>query len=196
MSVSDAVPLANVPLAPFVGAVNVTGTPLTGFESLSTTVAVRGAAKIEPTVAPCGVPPVGARIVAAPTVFVRLKPAAFATPAIVAVTRYGPPEIEFAVKVEELATPRALVTSVSETSVFAKVPLAFVPGEANVTAASATGFESPSRTVAVRGTANDVPTVAACGVPPVAVMIDAVKTVFVRPKSAGVDAAATAATTV
>jgi hypothetical protein len=71
VSVSDAVPFANVPLAPLVGAVNVTGTPLTGFESLSTTVAVRGAVNTAPTVAPCGVPPVAARIVAAPTVFVR-----------------------------------------------------------------------------------------------------------------------------
>jgi hypothetical protein len=33
---------AKVPLAPEAGAVNVTVTPLTGFESLSTTVATRG----------------------------------------------------------------------------------------------------------------------------------------------------------
>ena len=43
VSVSVAVPFANVPLAPVAGAVNVTTAPLTGFLPLSTTVATSGA---------------------------------------------------------------------------------------------------------------------------------------------------------
>ena len=195
VSVSYDVPFANVPLAPVVGAVKITDTPLTGFESLSTTVATRGAVNTEPTVAACGVPPVAAIIAAAPTMFVRLKRAACATPATVAVTKYGPPEIGFAVKGDELATPLALVVSVSDTVPFANVPLAPVAGAMNVTAAPVTGFESLYRTVAVRGAANTAPTVAVCGVPPVAV-IAAAKTVFVRPKLTAVDAAVATAVTV
>jgi hypothetical protein len=196
VSVSDDLPFANVPLAPVVGAVNVTDTPLTEFESLSTTVAVRRAVNTEPTVAACGVPPVAAITAATPTVFVRLKATAPVTPATVAVTEYGPPEIEFAVKGDERATPLALTASVSEGVPFANVPLAPVAGAMNVTAAPGNGFESLSRTIAVRGSANILPTAAVCGVPPVAVIVAAVRTVFVRPKLAGVDAAVATAVTV
>jgi hypothetical protein len=44
VAVVEAVPLANVPLAPLAGAANVTTTPLTGLLLASVTVATRGAA--------------------------------------------------------------------------------------------------------------------------------------------------------
>ena len=50
-SVSVAVVLAKVPLAPVPGAVKVTETPLTGLPLPSVTVATRGAPKAVPTVA-------------------------------------------------------------------------------------------------------------------------------------------------
>jgi hypothetical protein len=80
------VPFAKVPLAPEAGAVNVTVTPLTGFEPLSSTVATRGAANAVLIVALCGVPLVAVIDAGAPTVFVRLKLAGVDTPATVAVT--------------------------------------------------------------------------------------------------------------
>jgi hypothetical protein len=54
------VPFAKVPLAPVMGAVNVTVTPLTGVEPLSRTVATSGAANAVLTAALCGVPLVAA----------------------------------------------------------------------------------------------------------------------------------------
>jgi len=129
-------------------------------------------------------------------VFVRLKDAPFAIPGTVAVTQYGPAEIEFAVKVEERATPLELVMSVSDAVPFANVPLAPVVGAVNVTDTPLTGFESPSTTVAASGAVNTEPTVAACGVPPVAAIIAAAPTVFVRSKLAGVDFAEPTAVTV
>jgi hypothetical protein len=82
------VPFAKVPLAPapVAGDVNVTVTPLTGFESISSTVATNGAANAVLTVVLCGVPLVAVIEAGAPTVFVRLKLAAVDTPATVAVT--------------------------------------------------------------------------------------------------------------
>jgi hypothetical protein len=79
-------PPAKVPLAPDAGAVNVTTTPLTGFEPLSSTVATSGNANAVPTVALCGVPLVAAIDAPAPTVFVRLKLAGVDPPATVAAT--------------------------------------------------------------------------------------------------------------
>jgi hypothetical protein len=80
------VPFAKVPVAPVVGAVNVTVAPLTGFEFLSNTVAARGSAKAVSTVALCGVPLVAVIDAGAPAVFVRLKLAGVETPETVAVT--------------------------------------------------------------------------------------------------------------
>src|SRR5271156_851770 len=79
-------PPAKVPLGPVVGAVNVTVTPLTGFEPLSSTVATRGAVNAVSMVAFCGVPLVAAIDAGAPTVFVRLKLAGPEPPGTVAVT--------------------------------------------------------------------------------------------------------------
>jgi hypothetical protein len=79
-------PPAKVPLAPVAaGAVNVTTTPLTGFEPLSSTVATSGAANAVLTAALCPDPLVAA-IDAAAAVFVRLKLAGVDVPVAEAVT--------------------------------------------------------------------------------------------------------------
>jgi hypothetical protein len=49
-------PQAKVPLAPLIGALNVTSTPETGFDEASRTVATNGFTKFLVTVAVCGVP--------------------------------------------------------------------------------------------------------------------------------------------
>ena len=61
VSVSVACPFANVPLAPEVGALNVTAAPPTGFPPLSSTVAVKGLGKAVPTGTLCP-DPVGCEI--------------------------------------------------------------------------------------------------------------------------------------
>lgn len=75
-----------LPLAPVVGAVNVTVTPLTGLLPASFTVACRAVANAVLTGALCPDPAVAAMLAAAPAVFVRLKLAGVATPATLAVT--------------------------------------------------------------------------------------------------------------
>jgi hypothetical protein len=80
------VPFPKVPVAPVVGAVNVTVTPLTGFEPLSRTVAPSAAAKAVLIAALCGVPLVAAIDAGTPTVFVRLKSAGPEPPETVAIT--------------------------------------------------------------------------------------------------------------
>jgi hypothetical protein len=86
VSVSVAVPFVNVPLAPVAGAVNVTMTPLTGFEPPSSTVATKGAVNAELIPAVCGVPLVAVIVAGGPAAFVRLKSAGVDTPETVAVT--------------------------------------------------------------------------------------------------------------
>jgi len=127
---------------------------------------------------------------------VKLKLAGVDTPAIVAVTVYGPPMFPFATKVVEVAMPEALVRSVSVEVAFAKVPLAPVAGAVNVTATPPTGFELASSTVATNGAANAVSTVAVCGVPLVATTVTGDPPAFVKLKLAGVEAPATDAVTV
>src|SRR3954469_21288593 len=73
-------PPAKLPLAPRPGAVNVTVTPLTGFELLSLTVACNAEENAVLTAVVCGVPPELVTLVAAPAVLVRLKLAAVPTP--------------------------------------------------------------------------------------------------------------------
>jgi hypothetical protein len=85
VAVVVAVPLANVPLAPKVGAVNVTVTPLVGAPPV-VTMAVRGAANGVLTVVLCGVPPVAAIVGLLTAVFVKLKLAVVEPPDTVAVT--------------------------------------------------------------------------------------------------------------
>jgi hypothetical protein len=76
----------NAPLAPVLGAVNVTVTPLTGLLFESFTVACSAVPKFVLTVALWGVPAVALMLAAAPAAFVKLKLAAVPTPGTVAVT--------------------------------------------------------------------------------------------------------------
>jgi hypothetical protein len=161
---------ANVPLAPVAGAVNVTEAPLTGFELLSTTVATSGAPKAVLMVAFCNEPLVAAIDAGGPDVLVRLKVVVAVTPATEPVTGSAP-MIPLAVKVDEVATPLALVVSVSVlVELDAKVPLAPVAGAVKTTNAPLTGCP-PSITVATRGAANAVLSLALCGDPPVAATV-------------------------
>jgi hypothetical protein len=74
-------------LAPELGAVNVTVTPLTGLPLAFVTVAWRAVAKAMFTVALCGVPAVAVMFAGVAPMFVKLKLAGVATPLIPAVTR-------------------------------------------------------------------------------------------------------------
>ena len=84
-----------------------------------------------------------------------------------------------AVKVGAVAIPVVPVNAVTVTAP-PKVPLAPPVGAAKVTVAPLTGLLFESFTVACRGVANAVPTVAFCGVPPVALMEIVAGAVFVR----------------
>ena len=77
-------PPANVPLAPLVGGVNVTTTPLTGLFPASFTVACSCVANAVLTVALCGVPAVAVMLAGAPArlvneKFAEVAPVALAT---------------------------------------------------------------------------------------------------------------------
>jgi hypothetical protein len=78
-------PPVKVPLAPVVGAVKVTTTPLVGDPPV-VTVATRGTANAVLTTALCGVPLVAVMVSTAAAVFVILKLAGVETPAAEAVT--------------------------------------------------------------------------------------------------------------
>jgi hypothetical protein len=184
-------PPANVPLAPDAGGVNVTTTPLTGLFPASVTVATRGAANAALMAALCGVPLVAATLAAAPTLFVKAKFAEVA-PVALATTLYGPPAVEFAVKVADVATPLAFVVAVFTPP--ANVPLAPLAGAVNVTKTPLTGLFPASVTVATKGAANAVLIVALCGVPLVAATFAAGPAVFVSAKFTEVAPAALATT--
>ena len=77
---------AKVPLAPVAGAVNVTTTPLTGCDLLSSTVATSGAANAVLMAALWGVPLVAVIVAGVAAAFVRLKMAGVDTPTTVADT--------------------------------------------------------------------------------------------------------------
>ena len=79
-------PRAKVPLAPLLGAVNVTVAPLTGFPPASFTIAASGAANA-PSIAPiCGVPLVAVVLAGGPSVLVSEKFAVAVTPVTLAFT--------------------------------------------------------------------------------------------------------------
>jgi hypothetical protein len=159
-----AVLLLNTPEAPEVGAVNVTFTPETGLLPASRTVTARALANAVLIVADCGVVPGFALIdVAAPAVFVRLKPVESAP--VAAVTVYGPPAVPFAVNGTE-ATPQALVAAVIVAVLLLNTPEAPEAGAVKVTFTPDTGSLSPSRTVTARALAKGVLIVADCGVEP------------------------------
>jgi len=187
------VPLANVPLAPLAGAVNVTDTFGTRFPSLSFTVACSKVANAVPTVAPCPDPAVAVIVAAAPGLLVRLKFADVAVPDV-ATTLYGPPAVLLAVKAVAIATPLAFVVAFVVFVPFANVPLLPLAGAVNVTVTFGTRFPWLSFTVACSRVAKAVPTVALCPDPAVAVIVAAEPALFVRRKWPGVAAPAVADT--
>jgi len=87
--------------------------------------------------------------------------------------------VAFAVNVVEVATPLVLAVSISVAVPFINLPLAPDPGAVKVTEAL-TGFPWLSVTVATKGAANAVLTVALCGVPLVAATAAAGPALFVR----------------
>ena len=173
-------PPANVPVAPDVGALKVTTTPLTGFEWLSTTVATSGFGNAaltctlwpEPLVA---VMADGAPAVEASDVLVSMKLAAEVAPGAVAVTVYAPMVVP-AEKAADVATPLALVIAVVVP--FANAPLAPEDGAVKVTVTPAVGVPFVV-TVATRGAVNAAPTAALWPDPLVAAIATVVVVVFV-----------------
>jgi hypothetical protein len=158
---------ANVPLAPVAGAVNVTDAPLIGFWLLSKTVATSGAPNAVLICASCRDPLVATIDVAGPEVFVRLKVVVAVTPATLAVTALAP-TVALAVNTDEVATPLALVVSVSVfDALVANVPLAPVAGAVKTTNAPLTG-DPPIVTVATSGDPKAVLIAALCDAPLVA----------------------------
>jgi hypothetical protein len=185
VSVSVVVPLAKVPLAPVEGAENVTATPLTGFDAASSTVAASGDANAVLISADCDVPLVAVMVSGAPAAFVNTKLAGADTPAIIAVTVYGP-AVPFAVNTADVAMPLALLIAVvTVEAVSVNIPLASLGGAVNVTVTPLTGFWPLSKTVTTRRAANGVLMGALCGVPLIAVTEAGAPVVFVRLKFAG-----------
>ena len=88
-------------------------------------------------------------------------------------------------KVGDVATPLPLVVACAVVDPPVKVPLAPFDGAVKVTSTPLVGFPLVV-TVALRGKAKAVLTVALCGVPPVAVITSDTDEVLVRLKSAGV----------
>jgi hypothetical protein len=189
-------PPVNVPLAPVVGAVNVTGTPLNKFPPLSFTVACRLIVKGVLMAMLCGVPAVGVIEAGAPVRFVRTKLTAESVPAT-AVTLYGPPAVPLAVKVGAVAIPLELVVAVAVSPPFvppAKVPLGPLEGALKVTITPLNGSELLSFTVVWRD-AKAVLIATLCGVPLVVVIDAGVPVRFVRVKLAAVATPETVAAT-
>ena len=129
---------ANVPLAPLVGVLNVTGTPCIGRLLESRTVACRATGNVEPGVMLCGVPAIAEMLAGVILVSAYEIGETKGSP-IVAVALYEPP-IPFAVRVREIAIPcesviavavfeppkRALAPDVGALNVTVK-PLKFIP---------------------------------------------------------------------
>jgi len=141
------VPLANVPLAPVFGAVNVTTTPLSGSELLSFTVAENAVAKGMLICADWFDPAVTVMDAGVPARFVRLKSPGVEIPVTVAVTVYGPPAVSSAVNKDAAAMPLALVVAVVVFVPLAKVPLGALLGAVKVTVVPLTGLLLLSVTV-------------------------------------------------
>ena len=99
-----------------------------------------------------------------------------------------------AVKTAARATPEAFVTAVFTPP--ANVPLAPLPGAVNVTFTPLTPLPKESLTVACNCVAKVVLMDALCGVPAVAVMLEAAPTKFVREKLAAVPTPGAEAVTV
>ena len=87
------------------------------------------------------------------------------------------PVVPLAVNTAAVAMPEAFVVAVVTPP--ANVPLAPLPGAVNVTVTPLTGLFEASFTVVWKAVVNAVFTVALCGVPTVAVMLEAAPAWFV-----------------
>ena len=156
VSVSVAVEFeAKIPLAPDAGAVNVTDAPVTGYWLLSTTETTSGAADAVFGMASCRDPLTAEMAAGGPEVFERLNVVDAVASAKLAVTATTP-SVPLAVNVDEVATPLALVASVSVlVALLANVPLAPEDGAVKTTNTPLTGWP-PIVTVATNGAGNAV----------------------------------------
>lgn len=155
-------------LAPVLGAVKVTMTPLRRLFAASFTTtcsAVPNATLMFPL---CGVPAVAAILAGAPARFVKLKLADVATPVVLAFTRKVP-ACPLAVSVGAVAIPLALVTAVAVADP-PNVPEAPVLGAVKVTVTPLMGALLAFSTVACSAVPYAVLTATLCGVPAVAVI--------------------------
>lgn len=175
-TVTEAPPPAKLPLAPLAGAVNVTLAPLTGLPPESFTVATRGAAKAELTVAVWPPPLVAVIEAGGPTVLVAVK--VVLKLATKADTVYGPPDTLLAVNVGEVAKPETSESTVTMFVPPANVPLGPLLGAKKVTDALATGLLDASRTIATKGAENTV-LVRVLWPPPLTAAMDAAPGVIV-----------------
>jgi hypothetical protein len=194
-TVPPLVPPAKVPLAPLDGAVNVTTTPLNGFDLLSFTVATR-AEKAVP-IATLWVEPLEAVMDAGvPARLVRLK-LTVVRPDALAATRYGPPTVLFEVNAGAVATPLAFVVTVAVAPApgAANAPLAPVDGAVNVTETPAMPLLLASVTVTASA-ANAVFTATLWEPPPEMISFEAGPARLVNEKLAFVATPATDAFTV
>ncbi len=116
-------------------------------------------------------------------VLVRLKLAEAETPDTLAVTEYAP-VVLLAVSAGAVATPLALVAAVAVRADPGNVAPAPLEGAVKVTVTLFTGLPKASLTVACNAVANVVLTVALCGVPSVAAMLEGGPAVLVRLKLA------------
>jgi hypothetical protein len=146
------------------------------------TVATNGRANAVLICALCPPPLVAVRVAAVPAVLVSAK-FTEVNPVDEATTLYGPPAVEFAPNVCEVATPLELVVSVSvvDGGVVSNRPLAPEAGAVKVTVTPLTGLP-PLVTVATKGLANGVRIFALCPPPLVAVRISPVPAVLVSAK--------------
>src|SRR5579862_4195345 len=170
-SVATGAPPDSTPVPPC--AVSAMVTPLTGLPPLSVTLTTTGGAMT----APAAVFPgccVNARVTPVPPTLVSAKLAGVATPATDAVTVYAP-AAAFATALT-LAWPPASVVAVAEDNV-ADAPVA---GAAKLTVTPLSGLPEASLTSTCSGAAKGARTVVLCGVPAMAVIVDAAPAVIVK----------------
>jgi hypothetical protein len=166
-SVSVAVPLAKVPLAPVDGAKKTTETPTAG-DPLEVTVAESVPNEFRTTaVVVYPLTGVMAIVGGGVDVFVNAKLAGVVAAAVEAVTEYDP-VVMLAVNTEEVATPIEFVVSVSVAVPLAKVPLAPDDGAVKVTEMPLAG--EPFVVTVAESVPNAVPTIALAVYPLTAVM--------------------------
>lgn len=180
-----------LPVAPVVGAVNVTETFGTGLFAPSRTITLNRVAKFVPTCALWPDPSTTLTCAGALGVFVRVNNAGVPTPLTVAGSWYVP-AIKFATNTFAVAIPPAFVTAVLPP---ANVPLGPDEGGVNVTVTAGTTLLNASLTITWRFVGNAVAICVLCGVPAVAVTEAGAPGLFVKANVAGVPTPETVAVT-